>query len=143
MARRIAKRERAHRFSFIWAGVGAGLFVAGVAAFLDLVGALGLKSFLTLRLFGIKVVNRTGAPASRWHLFARWLLVWPAAIGTTVAVTALLREMANGEMAVPFAGGLAIAIMLVLAMDAVLICAVLCPAAGLQDRLARTRLVPL
>jgi len=158
MTRRIAKRQRAQEFGFIWIGVGTAMFVCAAAALVDLIGALGFGVLPILRLFGIRAVNRAGVPASRLRLLARWILVWLPTTTAMVFITAIARAITNGElqlpigvglgivngeMQLPIAVGLGIALALILAIDAVLIYAVLRPSAGLQDRLSGTRLVPL
>lgn len=143
MTRRIAKRERKQSLNFIWVGVSVGLFVAGFAAVVDLLGTLAFGIFPMLRLFGIRVVNRVGAPVSRLHLLARWLLAWPPAIIAMASVVGIAHSIADDEFPLPIAVGVGIALVLILALDAVFIYAVLRPSAGLQDRLSRTRLVPL
>jgi tRNA A-37 threonylcarbamoyl transferase component Bud32/uncharacterized RDD family membrane protein YckC len=143
MARRIAKRERKQSLSFIWVGVSIGLGVAVVAALVDLIGTLAFGIFPLLRLFGIRVVNRFGVPVSRLHLLGRWLVAWPPTMIAMAIVAGIARSITNGEFHLPIAVGVGIALALVLALDAVFIYAVLRPSAGLQDRLSRTRLVPL
>lgn len=144
MTRRIAKRERKQGLNFIWIGIGVGLFVSGVAAFIDLIGTLAFGVFPMLRLFGIRVVNRVGAPVSRLHLLARWLLVWPPIIVALIIVSGFAHYIADGDFRPPIAVlGVGISLALILALDAAFIYAVLRPSAGLQDRLSRTRLVPL
>ncbi len=144
MTRRIAKRERKQSLNFIGIGLGVGLFVSSVAAFIDLIGTLAFGVFPMLRLFGIRVVNRVGAPVSRLHLCARWLLVWPPIIITMVVVSGFAHYIADGDFRLPIAVlGVGISLALILALDAAFIYAVLRPSAGLQDQLSRTRLVPL
>ncbi len=143
MTRRIAKRLRTESLNPIWIGAGAAMWMAATGAFIDLIGVLGFGLFPMLHLFGIRVVNQAGVPISRLHLFARWLLVWPPALIATLIVTIVLHDIANGELALPIAAGLGIALALILVIDGVLIYAALRPTASLADRLAGTRLVPL
>ena len=143
VTRRIAKRQRSEKFSFIWVGIGVGLVVAGVAAFVDLFGTLAFGTFPNLRLFGIRVVNRFGAPVSRLHLLARWFLVWPPAVMAILVVAMIAKATTDGDLKLPLVAGFGIALALMLAIDVLLFLAVLRPSGGLQDRLSRTRLVPL
>ncbi len=133
MTRRITKRERKESLSFIWIGIGVGLFVSGIAATVDLIGTLAFAIFPMLRLFGIRVVNRAGAPVLRLHLLARWLLAWPPAIIAMAIVSGFAHYIADGD----FRPSIAIVGIGIAGtdsrLDAAFIYAVLRPNAGLQD----------
>jgi hypothetical protein len=59
-------------------------------------------------------------------------------------VSGFAHYIADGDFRLPIAVvGVGISLALILALDAAFIYAVLRPSAGLQDRLSRTRLVPL
>jgi hypothetical protein len=143
MSRRLARREQAQRSGFVWIGAGMVLVVGAVAALVDLVGALGFRVLPVLRLFGFSVVNRSGALASRGRLFVRWILVWVPSLAAIVAMTEIAKAITNRETSLPVGTELGILFILMAALDAVVIYAALRPNAGLQDRLAGTRLVPM
>jgi hypothetical protein len=107
-----------------------------------LTGTLAFRVFPILRVFGLSVVNRAGAPASRGRLFARWAFVWIPTIVATLFAAAIATSLAKSEPLFSLTIGLSLLAALIAAMDFVILYAALRPVASIQDRLAGTRLVP-
>jgi hypothetical protein len=112
-----------------------GLVGVGLWGMIALPLALILRGGLTFLLFGIRVRNKRGEPASRILCFVRCLVCWlPLALGS-VAVYVLTDE--NHVMAAAIVAGV-----FVLTYVAALADAVVHPAQCVVDRLLKTRLVP-
>ena len=154
----IAKREGHYRATLLFLGMGMVVLVTAVASLVEFIGALGFGTSPVLRLFGIAVVNRAGEIASRGRLLWRWALIWLPVGGVILVVAGLLADLAVGHQNLAagqsglavghggdgewIAGGVA-AVSALFIGGALAIYAVLRPQAGLQDRLAGTRLVPV
>jgi uncharacterized RDD family membrane protein YckC/predicted Ser/Thr protein kinase len=146
----LAKRERGQRTTMLYIGSGMALMIVALAALVELAGALIFRMSPVLRLFGFAVVTRAGLVASRARLLARWALVWLPAGGALFLCVGLLFYLADvspeaAEHNEAFVRGSAVAIIgvIILAADALALYAALRPHASIQDRLARTRLVPM
>jgi eukaryotic-like serine/threonine-protein kinase len=143
MAKRVAKRERAQGFGYLWVGFGMILVIVAIAALVDFVGAAAFRVLPVLNIFGFAVTDRRGERASRGRLLARSLCVWVPAVSVAFALTAIARNVSYGKAGDAIGVQLLLGLALVLMTDALIIYAVLRPTGGVQDRLAGTRLVPV
>jgi hypothetical protein len=143
MGKRIARRERAQGFGNLWVGFGMIAVLSVIAALADFGSAILFRILPILNVFGFAVTDRRGEPASRGRLLARSLCVWVPIMIVTISLSAMARYITYAKTGAPVGIQLLAGLGLFLIMDALLIYAVLRPTAGLQDRLAGTRLVPV
>ena len=143
MAKRIAKRERAQGFGYLWIGFVMILLVATVAAMVDFFGATIFRTFPVLNIFGFAVTDRRGEMASRGRLLARALCVWLPILSLALALTVIARHVTYGNVGQPVAAQLVMGVLLILITDLFIVHAVMHPTSSVADRLAGTRLVPV
>jgi eukaryotic-like serine/threonine-protein kinase len=149
---RIAEQEWRTRVDPMWAGLLTGIALGLAFAIVELAGAAVFSQSPLLRLFGLAVVDRTGLPARRLRLLARWLLTWgfvPAAgliAGIMFFLAVAAREVSAAKLGNinPHASSLLWTLGFVVTglVLAATIYTVKHPSRGLQDRLAGTRIVP-
>jgi uncharacterized RDD family membrane protein YckC len=108
------------------------LVVLGAAALADLLG-IPFRGTASHSIFRLAVVNAGGEPAARWHLLARWAIVW-LPLFLPMSLVALLMNGAEGI-------GVIAAAVLILLWLAGAACAVVQPHRGWHDRLAGTWVV--
>jgi eukaryotic-like serine/threonine-protein kinase len=149
---RIAEQEWRTRVDPMWAGLLTGMTLGLFFAIIELAGAAVFSQSPLLRLFGLAVVDRSGLPARRLRLLARWLLTWglvPAA-GLIAVISFFLAAAAREVSAAKLVNVDPHASSLLWTLGFVVSCLVLAaiiytvkhPSRGLHDRLAGTRIVP-
>ncbi len=148
---RLRQRELAARIDPLYAALAVLLFSPLPFAGLELAGALWSGRSWLLAVFSLALVDRTGRPARRPRLLARWTLVWipllfTATLGGISTVTlldgAFVHYLRSGQLA-PLAAypGLACLCLSTL-LGLASLQAIRRPDRSLPDRLAGTRLVP-
>ncbi|HWN96180.1 MAG TPA: protein kinase [Methylomirabilota bacterium] len=141
--KRLARHDRDRRFLGFKIAAGMALFIPAVVALVELLGALAFGVSPVLRLFGIAVVTRNGSEASRWHLVLRVLVLWAPVVGGAVLVLGLGAYLMEADAGWVRHFWVAVLMTSTVVLLGVMAFAGIRPAAGLQDLVARTRLVPV
>jgi len=141
VSKRLAEHEREQRFLGFQIAISLAVLIPAIAALVDLLGAAAFGLSPLLRLFGVTVVKRDGSAASRLRLCARLVVAWVPVVGGTLLVVGLGSYIAESTDAFARGSALAVIVATMAVLAGAAIYAVLRPAAGLQDRVAGTRLV--
>jgi hypothetical protein len=139
---RIAKAVRSERLAFLRIATYVVVGMVMLMAFVDCLAALAFRLVPVLRMFGITAVDRIGARASRGRLFWRAIVLWLPTMAAVSASMNVVAELTRGGVNVS-PGEMVLVLTLAGALVAAMICAARRPAAGLHDRIAGTRLVPM
>ncbi|MFC2174007.1 hypothetical protein ACFLU6_15500, partial [Acidobacteriota bacterium] len=117
-------------------------FSTGFVALVGFIASLPFPRGLLLRIYGIAIVDKSGAPATRWRAFRRMFWAWFPGLACLIllfASDAIPYELRTHILYGIFRCGVGLLVVFIYILG--FICAIYCPTSGLPDRLAGTRLV--